>query len=45
LVELFPRPAVVEPVYVVHVGELRVEVRADFDGEVLRRLVQAVAAC
>jgi hypothetical protein len=32
-------------VYVIQVGELRVEVGADFDGDVLRRLVQAVAAC
>lgn len=45
LVELLPRPALVAPVYVIQVGELRVEVRADFDGDVLRRLVQVVAAC
>lgn len=30
---------------VIHVGELRVDVRADFDGEVLQRLVRVVAAC
>lgn len=45
LVELLPRPAAVAPVYVIQVGELRVEVRADFDVDVLRRLVHAVAAC
>lgn len=45
LVELLPRPAAAAPVYVIQVGELRVEVGADFDGDVLRRLVQAVAAC
>ena len=45
LVELLPRRALAEPSYVIHVGELRVEVRADFDGEVLQRLVRVVAAC
>lgn len=45
LVELLPRPSEVAPVYVIHVGELRVEVRADFDDDVLRRLVHAVASC
>lgn len=45
LVELLPRPAPVTPVYVIHVGELRVEVRGDFEADALRRLVQALAAC
>ena len=45
LVELLPKRSSTEPAYVIHVGELRVEVRADFDGEVLQRLVRVVAAC
>ena len=45
LVELFTTPMVPAAVYLVHVGELRVEVGADFDADVLRRLVHAVAGC
>lgn len=45
LVELFATPRVSAAVYLVHVGDVRVEVRADFNADVLRRLVHAVAAC
>lgn len=44
-VELFTTPVQPAPVYLVHVGDLRIEVPANFDAEVLRRLVGAVAAC
>lgn len=44
-VELFTTPVQPAPVYLVHVGDLRIEVPANFDAEVLRRLVVAVAAC
>lgn len=39
-----PQPKI-EPVYVIHVGALRVDVRGDFDADVLRRLVAVVASC
>lgn len=45
LVELVAPAPSAAAVYLVHVGELRVEVGADFDAEVLRRLVRVVASC
>jgi hypothetical protein len=45
MVELVPRPADRAATYVVHVGDLRIELGGDFDADVLRRLVQVVATC
>lgn len=46
LVELVPAPRVgVIARYVVHVGELRVEVGDDFAPETLRRIVEVLRAC
>jgi hypothetical protein len=46
LVELVPasRPGVTAR-YVVHVGELRVEVGDDFEAEALRRIVEVLGVC
>jgi len=44
-VELCATPVTSAPVYLVHVGDLRIEVPTNFDAEVLRRLVVAVSAC
>jgi hypothetical protein len=45
LVELVPLPPPRSTPYVVHCGPMTVEVAADFDDDVLRRLLTVVASC